>query len=48
MLMNVLTEATIAITMPHATIMTDHLTALVILATREMAQIVKVSPGYSE
>ena len=46
-LMNVLTEAIIAIRMLHATIMMVHLIALVILGTLEMVLIVKVSSGYS-
>ena len=41
--MNVLTEATIAITMLDATIMSVHLIAHVILGTLEMELIVKVS-----
>ncbi len=44
--MNVLTIATIAITMLHATIMKVHLIAFVILGTQEVVQIVKVSSGY--
>ena len=44
--MNVLTVATIAITTLHATIMTVHLIALVILATQEMEHYVKVSSEY--
>ena len=45
-LMNVLTEATIAITTLHATIVTAHFIALVILATQEMVHFVKVSLCY--
>jgi hypothetical protein len=45
-LMNVLTEATIVITTLHATIMTAHFIALVILATQEMVHFVKVSLCY--
>ncbi len=45
-LMNVLTEATIAITMLDATILMLHLIALVILGIEEMALIVKVSSGF--
>ncbi len=44
--MNVLTEATIVITMLDATIMMLHLLALVILGIEEMALIVKVSSGF--
>ena len=44
--MNVLKEATIAMTLLHATILLAHLIALVILGTRETALIVKVSSGY--
>ncbi len=46
--MNVLTEATIAITMLHARIMSVHLIALVIPATLEMALIAKVSSAYEK
>ncbi len=46
--MNVVKEETIAIAMLHATIMTVHLIALVILGTLEMAFIAKVSSGYFE
>ena len=40
--MNVLMTWTIAMTMLHATMMTVHILALVILDTQEMARIVKV------